>query len=96
MYAERGAIPLLSAAVVKSVAALIDGRSEPSAARAWVDIWQSFAETRPGLDVGVRLLRAGVEYHITGDPRHLLELAAEERSMVESMPGIRPLSELSQ
>lgn len=94
-YAERALLPLLSTVIAKTQIAVPHGNVSPSSARKWVATWSTIAEAYPILTVGVRLLRAGTEYQLTGDPRHLLELASEERSMVESIPGIRPLSELS-
>ncbi|HEX8209651.1 MAG TPA: MarR family transcriptional regulator [Longimicrobium sp.] len=95
LYAQRGLLPILSTAVVKSLGVIANTVIAPDALREWVRLWNSLAGTYPELELGVRLLDAGAEYHITGDPRHLLDLASEERAMVESIPGIRPLSELT-
>lgn len=94
-YALRDTLPLLSTAVARSQVWLISGQTDTAKARNWVASWASLSTKHSELEVGVRLLRAGVEYHVTRDPRHLLDLASEERSMVESIPGIRPLSDLT-
>ncbi|HEY0151721.1 MAG TPA: tetratricopeptide repeat protein [Longimicrobium sp.] len=95
LYSKRGLLPILATAITKSLEVPANTLISPGAVREWVRVWNSLAETYPELELGVRLLTVGVEYHITGDPRHLLELASEERTMVESIPGIRPLSELT-
>lgn len=93
VYTEAGIVTILSIAIAKSLASIVSANMDPARARTWADTWESLAQISAELGFGVRLLRAGTEYHITGDPRHLLELVTEERAMVESIPGIRPLSE---
>jgi tetratricopeptide (TPR) repeat protein len=95
LYATRNLLPIVATAIVKSLAVPADTPISPDALREWVRVWQGIAQRYPELGLGVQMLGAGVEYHITGDPRHLLELASEERALVESIPGIRSLSELT-
>jgi hypothetical protein len=95
LYAQRGLLPILSTAIAKSLVVPANTATSSDTLREWFRVWKPLAEKYRELELGVRLLGAGVEYHITGDPRHLLDLALEERTMVESIPGIRPLSELT-
>ncbi|MEN8215074.1 MAG: hypothetical protein ABFS56_01590 [Pseudomonadota bacterium] len=53
------------------------------AANAWLTTWQELAAQYEEMQLPLRLLKAGVEYKVTRDPRVLLKLAREERQLLE-------------
>ena len=59
--------------------------AEPAAVRAWLETWREAAGDRPGFVVPLRILAAGVAYLETQDERALMQLAVEERAILEEL-----------
>ena len=55
-------------------------------ARSWLETWQDIAGDKPELSIALRLLKTAVEYKETKrDRRVLLQLAKEEREILETL-----------
>jgi tetratricopeptide (TPR) repeat protein len=72
--------------IVKNIPALMPEITSDKAAQTWLEIWKELTESRPEFQIPLRLLNTAVRYKQTkGDRRVLLELAIEERSLLEPL-----------
>jgi hypothetical protein len=53
-------------------------------AEAWINLWEEAAGDLEEMALPLRLLKAGVKFHLERDRKTLLFLPAEERSLIES------------
>jgi hypothetical protein len=77
---------ILGQAIVKIIPTLIPEMISDRAAQTWLETWQELTQNRPEFQIPLRLLNTAVRYKQTkGDRRVLLELAIEERSLLEPL-----------
>jgi len=89
LYAKHKALPALAQGLVRSISALTSSLISDAAARMWRDEWQGCASDRTEFQLPLRLLDVAVRYRETNDPRILLELPVEERTIVEELLASR-------
>jgi tetratricopeptide (TPR) repeat protein len=76
----------LGQAIVKTIPTLMPEMISDKAAQTWLETWQELTGDRPEFQIPLRLLSTAVRYKISqGDRRVLLELAIEERSLLEPL-----------
>lgn len=76
----------LSKGIVNNIPNLMSEIVSDKLARAWLEIWQSIAGDKAELSIALRFLKTAVEYKETkGDRRVLLQLAKEEREILEPL-----------
>ncbi len=81
-FSAADALATLSVGLARSVQVLVempDRDGEP-----WLHLWTAVAFEHPQLEVGLRMLRAGV-HHLQGDATALHRLASEERTLLREM-----------
>ena len=82
-FQSYGRLAEMGQALVRGLRLLATPWITDTAARAWYQLWQELAGDVPELAPPLRLLAAGAEYRARKDPRVLLELAREERGLLE-------------
>lgn len=87
IHERHGALAALGEGLVRTIEDLASPLVSDAAARAWLDAWRAAGGAHEELELPVRLLDAAVRYRETGDRRVLLELPAEQRSIVAPMLG---------
>jgi tetratricopeptide (TPR) repeat protein len=95
-YTTHGQDQSLGQALVQSVPALASPLLSPAARRLWYETWHSVTGDRPEFTLPLRLLDVAIRYQDSGDPpdaRILLELPAEERSLLRPLVGVADESE---
>jgi tetratricopeptide (TPR) repeat protein len=76
----------LGQAIVKTIPALMPEVISDKAAQTWLETWQELTGDRPEFQIPLRLLKTAVDYKISkGDRRILLQLAMEERDLLEPL-----------
>lgn len=85
VFAQRRVLKDLGPAVVASLGLAARATFDANAAEAWAATWRGLADSYRDLELPSRLLTAAVRYRQTGDRRSLLDLAAEEREIVEKI-----------
>lgn len=96
MYVTHEQALALGQALVRSVPGLHSPLISPDARRLWVTTWQSQTTGRSEFALPLRLLDVAVRFINSGDPpdtRILLELQAEERSLLKPLLGIKEAEE---
>lgn len=83
LFSRHGRLSQLGQGLVKRIRSLTFPWISDSVARAWYDTWKDLAGNLEEMALPLRLLKAGVEYKGTRDPQVLLELAQEERRLLE-------------
>jgi len=83
LFARHGRLTQLGQGLVWRIRTLALPWISDSVARAWYDAWQELAGDLEEMALPLRLLKAGVEYKATRNPQVLLELAQEERRLLE-------------
>ncbi len=89
-YASHDQALALGGALVWSVPALGSPLLSPAARRLWYETWQAQTGDRLEFTLPLRLLDVAIRYQDSGDPpdaRILLELPAEERSLLKPLLG---------
>ncbi len=87
-YDKYEVLSPLGQGLVKSIPALMPETISDKTARTWLELWQELAKHYPEFQIPLRLLNAAVRYKETkGDRRVLLELAIEERQLLEPLLG---------
>jgi tetratricopeptide (TPR) repeat protein len=77
---------VLGQGIVKTIPMLMPEMISDKAAQTWLEIWQELTENRNEFQIPLRLLNTAVRYKQTkGDRKVLLELAIEERSLLEPL-----------
>jgi DNA-binding transcriptional ArsR family regulator len=86
IYNKYQVVSSLSKGIVDNIPNLMSEMVSDKLARTWLKIWQEIAGNKPELAIALRLLKTAVEYKETkGDRRILLQLAKEEREILESL-----------
>lgn len=80
----------LSTALVRHLEKLKQSDHNNAALDRWVSDWENVSRDYPELQVGIRMLRAGVEWIKTEDEGALLDLVKEEREIVRQALGLEP------
>ena len=82
---------ILGQGIVRSIPALMSEMVSDKAARTWLELWQEPTSNYEQFKIPIRLLNAAVRYKETkGDRRVLLELAIEERNLLEPLVSTKP------
>jgi hypothetical protein len=81
-FDAAGALTALSVGLAWSVRVLVEQPDRDGEAR--LRAWTEPTAAHPQLDVGLRMLRAGVQ-HLRGDATALHRLAAEERALLREL-----------
>lgn len=84
LYSTTG----LSAALVRHLDRLKQSDHNHAALDRWVSDWENVSRDYPELQVGIRMLRAGVEWIKTENDGALLDLVKEERVIVRQALGL--------
>ena len=95
-YATHDQALALGQALVRSVPGLRSTLFSPDARRLWLETWQAQTEGRSEFTLPLRLLDVAVRFLNSGappDPRVLLELNAEERSLLKPLLGVEETEE---
>lgn len=90
LYDQHQAVSVLSQGLVESVSALASPFASNAAARMWRDEWQRLVGHHARFQLPLRLLDAAVRYRETHDPRVLLALPIEERSLLKPLLTTTP------
>ncbi len=86
IYDKHQVVSTLSKGIVDNVPILMSEMVSNKAASSWLEIWQEIAGDKPELAIALRFLKTAVEYKETkGDRKVLLQLAKEERELLESL-----------
>lgn len=85
IFAKYHALADLGPGIVGSITLAARVDFDANAAMAWAEAWQRLAISHRELRLPSRILTAAVRYRQTEDRRALLELAAEEREIVEKI-----------
>ncbi|MGL4398804.1 MAG: tetratricopeptide repeat protein [Luteolibacter sp.] len=93
LLVERNFTTGLSTALVRHLEKLKQSDHNNAALNRWVSDWENVSRDYPGLQVGIRMLRAGVEWIKTTDDGALLDLVKEERVIVRQALGLEPESD---
>lgn len=96
IYETHNQTLVLGFALVGSIPSLDSTLFSPDARRLWYETWQTQAGGRSEFVLPLRLLDVAVRYLNSGDTpdaRILLELAAEERSLLKPLLGIKDAEE---
>ena len=91
LYGMHGSSLVLGQALTETVPDLTSPLLSPAARRLWQETWQAAAGKNAELRLPLRLMDTAIRYHDSGgppDPRILLELPVEERSILESLLGV--------
>ncbi len=81
-FSDADALATLSVGLARSVQVLVEVPDRDGAS--WLRAWTAVAAEHRQLDVGLRMLRAGV-HHLQGDATALHRLASEERTLLREM-----------
>lgn len=95
-YTMHGRAQALGQALAQSVPALGSPLLSPAARRLWYETWQAQTGDRSEFTLPLRLLDVAVRFLNSGDPpdaRILLELPAEERSLLKPLLGVEDREE---
>ncbi len=89
LYCKHGALNALGQGLVESIPDLLSPVFSDASAGRWLDAWQSLAGAHPEFTLPLHLLAAAVAYRETHDPRSLMHLPPEERSLLEPLLGVK-------
>jgi tetratricopeptide (TPR) repeat protein len=83
---------ILGQGIMRNIPALMSEMVSDKAARTWLELWQELTSNyEEPFKIPIRLLDAAVRYKETkGDRRVLLELAIEERNLLEPLVSTKP------
>jgi len=94
LHDETGSTEALGIGLLAATAQLLHSDSmTQEAISAWLEAWKAVAADREEFGIALRLLEAAVRYKAERDERILLELPAEERTIVRQMLGIEETEE---
>ncbi|MEW6738103.1 MAG: tetratricopeptide repeat protein [Acidobacteriota bacterium] len=88
LYYKHRALFALAHGLVESIPAVLNFSTQEIAQK-WLVAWQQAAADYAELQLPLRLLDTAIRYHHIEDPRILLELAIEERQLLEKLLGIK-------
>ena len=84
-FSKRKAVPQLGQGLIQSIPTLFEPEVTDARANEWLASWTAAGEGKPDLIVPLRLLKAAVEWKPKRDIRALLQLAIEERRILEQL-----------
>ncbi|MEG3929324.1 tetratricopeptide repeat protein [Microcoleus sp. D3_18a_C4] len=91
VYEKHEYLSILGNGIVRNIPALMSEMVSDKAARTWLELWQELTSNYEQFQIPIRLLNAAVRYKETkGDRRVLLELAIEERNLLEPLVSRKP------
>jgi tetratricopeptide (TPR) repeat protein len=92
VYEKHEYLSILGQGIVRNIPALMSEMVSDKAARTWLELWQELTSNyEEQFKIPIRLLDAAVRYKETkGDRRVLLELAIEERNLLEPLVSTKP------
>jgi len=91
VYEKHEYLSILGQGIVRNIPALMSEMVSDKAARTWLELWQELTSNYEEFQIPIRLLDAAVRYKETkGDRRVLLELAIEERNLLEPLVSTKP------
>ncbi|MEG4581054.1 tetratricopeptide repeat protein [Microcoleus sp. MON1_C5] len=91
VYEKHEYLSVLGQGIVRNIPALMSEMVSDKAARTWLELWQELTSKYDEFKIPIRLLNAAVRYKETkGDRRVLLELAIEERNLLEPLVSTKP------
>ncbi|MEG4517098.1 MULTISPECIES: tetratricopeptide repeat protein [unclassified Microcoleus] len=92
VYEKHKSLSILGNGIVRNIPALMSEMVSDKAARTWLELWQELTSNyEEQFPIPIRLLDAAVRYKETkGDRRVLLELAIEERNLLEPLVSTKP------
>ncbi|MEP6582235.1 tetratricopeptide repeat protein [Microcoleus vaginatus GB2-A3] len=91
VYKKYEYLSVLGQGIVRNIPALMSEMVSDKAARTWLELWQEITSNYEEFQIPIRLLKAAVRYKETkGDRRVLLELAIEERNLLEPLVSTKP------
>jgi len=92
VYEKHEYLSILGNEIVRNIPALMSEMVSDKAARTWLELWQELTSNyEKQFTIPMRLLDAAVRYKETkGDRRVLLELAIEERNLLEPLVSTKP------
>jgi tetratricopeptide (TPR) repeat protein len=96
VYTRHGQGQALGQALVQSIPTLGSPLLSPAARHLWHETWQARTGDRAEFTLPLRLLDVAIRYQDSGDPpdaRILLELPAEERSLLKPLLGVEDREE---
>jgi tetratricopeptide (TPR) repeat protein len=93
VYEKYGGLHALGIALVRHVADLSNSKVSIEEAAKWRDVWVKASGNRAEFQVPIRLLTTAIKYFETKDPLTLLEIAKEERRVLEPLLGLRTENE---
>ncbi|WP_449417324.1 tetratricopeptide repeat protein [Phormidium nigroviride] len=86
IYEKHNVLPALGQGLVNNIPEIMSEMISDKAARIWLEVWQEQTSKFDDFQIPLRLLNAAVRYRETkGDRRALLELAIEERKLLQSI-----------
>jgi tetratricopeptide (TPR) repeat protein len=90
LYDRHHVLAALGQGLVQSIRPLMSPLVSDAAARMWLDLWRQAAGDRAEMRLPLRLLDVAVRYRQAHDPRVLLDLPVEERSLLQPLLGVEP------
>ena len=91
VYKKYEYLSVLGQGIVRNIPALMSEMVSEKAARTWLELWQEPTSNYEEFQIPIRLLDAAIRYKETeGDRRVLLELAIEERNLLEPLVSTKP------
>ncbi|MBW3586764.1 MAG: hypothetical protein KY448_13255, partial [Cyanobacteria bacterium 0813] len=91
VYKKHKYLSILGQVIVGNIPLLMSEMVSDKAARTWLELWQEPTSNYKQFQIPIRLLDAAVRYKETkGDRRVLLELAIEERNLLEPLVSTKP------
>ncbi|MEG4418451.1 tetratricopeptide repeat protein [Microcoleus sp. LAD1_D5] len=91
VYKKYEYLSVLGQGIVGNLPLLMSEMVSDKAARTWLELWQELTSKDDEFKIPIRLLNAAVRYKETkGDRRVLLELAIEERNLLEPLVSTKP------
>jgi tetratricopeptide (TPR) repeat protein len=91
VFDRHNALAVLGNALVRAIARLRAPDLDNEARDTWLRLWQEATRGHAEMQVPLRLLGAAVRFLNTNDRRALLELAIEERAIVQPLLGVEEL-----
>ncbi|MEG3956063.1 tetratricopeptide repeat protein [Microcoleus sp. herbarium2] len=91
VYVKHEYLSILGQGIVRNIPVLMSEMVSDKAARTWLEWWQEPTSNYEEFQIPIRLLNAAVRYKETkGDRRVFLELAIEERNLLEPLVSTKP------
>jgi tetratricopeptide (TPR) repeat protein len=89
-YQKHGALSPLGRGLIDSIPDISSSSAHgDSDARLWLDTWKTVTGSLPEFQLPLRLLDFAIRYRETRDLRIFMEMAQEERALLEPLLGVR-------